>query len=46
MQYVCKSTISTMKQVKSKNRYRMADERLDDSLLLATTKISIDIKKG
>jgi len=28
-------TFSTMKQVKSKNRNRMADERLDDSLQIA-----------
>jgi len=34
---VCESTFSTMKQVKSKNRNRMADETLDDSLPLATT---------
>jgi len=29
---VCESTFSTMKQVKSKNRNRMAEETLDDSL--------------
>jgi len=32
--YVCESTLYTVKQVKSKNRNRMADEILDDSLLL------------
>jgi len=32
---VCESTFSTMKQVKSKNRNRMADEALDDRLRLA-----------
>jgi len=40
--YVCEGTFSTMKQVKSKNRHRMADETLDDSLRLATTNIGID----
>jgi len=32
--YACESTFSTMKQVKSKNRNRMADESLDDSFRL------------
>jgi len=32
---VCESTFSTMKQVTSINRNRMADETLDDSLKLA-----------
>jgi len=40
--YVCKSTVSKMKQVKSKNRNRMADETLDDSRRLANTGKSID----
>jgi len=40
--YVCESKFSTMKQVKSKNRKRMADETLNDSLRLATTKTGID----
>jgi len=35
--YVCRSTVSVMKQVKSKNRNRMADETLDDSRRLAST---------
>jgi len=30
--YVCKSTFSTTKQIKSKNRNRMADETMNDSL--------------
>jgi len=30
--YVCESTSSKKKQVKSKNRNRMAEETLDDSL--------------
>ena len=33
--YVCERTFSTMKQVKSKNKNRMADEMLDNSLQLA-----------
>jgi len=33
--YVCESTFYTIKQVKSKNRNRMADETLNDSLRLA-----------
>jgi len=33
--YVCESTFSTIKQVKSENRHRMAEEILDDSLRLA-----------
>jgi len=32
--YVCESTSSNKKQVKSKNINRMADETLDDSLQL------------
>jgi len=35
--YACESTFSTMKQIKSKNRSRLADETLDDSLRLAST---------
>jgi len=35
--YVCESTFSTMKQVKSENRTRMADEKTDHSLRLATS---------
>jgi len=41
--YVCESTFSMMKQVKSKNRNRMADKTLDDSFPLATTNAGIDI---
>jgi len=33
--YVCESKFSAMKQVKSKNRNRMAEEALDDGLRLA-----------
>jgi len=32
--YVYESIFSTMKQLRSNNRNRMADETLDDSLLL------------
>ena len=39
--YVCESTFSTMKQVKSKNRNQMADETLDDSLRLTIDKETI-----
>jgi len=39
--HVCKSTVSKMKQVKSKNRNRMADETLDDSRWLANTGIGL-----
>ena len=39
---VCESTFSTMKQVKSESRNRMADKTLDDSLRLATTNTGID----
>jgi len=34
--YVHEITFSTMKQVKSKNRSRMSEKTLDDSLRLAT----------
>jgi len=40
--YVCKSTVSKMKQVKPKNRNRMSDETLDDSRRLANTDKPID----
>jgi len=39
--YVCESTFSTMKQVKSKNRNWMADKTMDDSLRLATINTGI-----
>jgi len=35
-------TLSTMKQVKSKNRNRVADETLDDCLRLAVTNTGND----
>jgi len=39
----CENTFSTkIKQVKCKNRYRMAGGTLDDSLRLATINIGID----
>jgi len=40
--YVYESTFSTIKQVKHKNRNRMAGEALDDCLQLAKTIIGID----
>ena len=43
---VCESAFSTMKQVKSENRNRLADETLDDSLWLFTSNTSISIDKG
>jgi len=41
--YVYESIFCTMKQVKFKNRNRMANQRLDDGLRLATTNIGIHI---
>ena len=40
--YVCESTFSTMKQVKFKNRNRMANETLDACLRLAAANSGID----
>ena len=40
--YACESTFSTMKQVKFKNRDRMADETLDDIHRLAAAKHGTD----
>jgi len=40
--YVCESTFSTIKQAESKNRNRMADKTLVDSLRIATIDIGID----
>ena len=42
--YMCESTFSRMKQAKCKNRNRMIDETLEDSLRLATTNIGIDVE--
>ena len=42
--YICESTFSRMKEVKYKNRNRMIDETLEDSLRLATTNIGIDVE--
>ena len=39
--YVCVSTFCTMKQVKSENRNRMADERLDDTISTGSDKGTI-----
>jgi len=38
-------TFSTMKQVKSQHRNRMADETLDDSLRLSTPNTGIEQEK-
>ena len=43
--YVCESTFSTMKEVKSKNRNRMTDETLDDSLRLAPLKLVLIMER-
>ena len=40
--YVCKSTVSKMKEVKSTNKNRMADETLDDRRRLANAGKPID----
>jgi len=40
--YVRESTFYTMKQVKSKNRNRMVDDTVNDSLRLATTNTGIE----
>ena len=42
--YVCGSTFSTMKLVKSRNKNRMANQTLDNCLRLSTTNIDIDIE--
>ena len=42
--YVCESTFSTMKHVKSRNKNRMANQTLDNGLRLSTTSIDIDIE--
>jgi len=43
--YVCECTFSTLKQVKGKNRNRMADETPDHSLRLASTNILVLLKE-
>ena len=42
--YVCESTFSTMKLVKSRNKNRMPNQTLNNCLRLSTTSIDIDIE--
>ena len=42
--YVCESTFSTMKLVKSRNKNRMVSRTQDNCLRLSTTSIDIDIE--
>ena len=42
--YVCKSTFSTMKLVKSRNKNRIINQTLDNCLRLSNTSIDIDIE--
>ena len=42
--YVCESTFSTMKLVKSRNKNRMVNQTLDNCLRLSTTSTDIDIE--
>jgi len=41
--YICESTFSTMKHVKSKERNRLSDDNLNHLLRLSTSEIDIDI---
>ena len=43
--YICESTFSLMKIVKSMERNRLTDDNLHYSLRLTTTEIDIDIDK-
>ena len=43
--YVCESTFPAMKQVKSENRNRMADETPDHSLRIATNDTFVLLKE-
>jgi len=43
--YVYESTFSTLKQVKSENRSRMADEKSDHGLRLAISNILVLLKE-
>ena len=42
--YICESTFSVMKTLKSNTRNRLADETLDVCLQLATTEVDVDIE--
>ena len=42
--YICESTFSSMKRLKSKERNRMGNETLDDCLRLSTTEIEPNIE--
>ena len=43
--YICESTFSVMKRLKSNARNRLADETLDARLRLATTEVDVDIER-
>ena len=43
--YICESTFSVMKRLKSNARNRLADEILDARLRLATTEVDVDIER-
>ena len=43
--YICESTFSTMKHVKSKERNRLSDDNLNHLLRLTTSEIYINIEK-
>ena len=44
--YICESTFSVMKRLKSNARNRLADETLDARLRLATTEVDVDIERS
>ena len=43
--YICESTFSVMKRLKSSTRNRLRDETLDACLRLSTTNIDVDIER-
>ena len=43
--YICESTFSVMKRLKSSTRNRLGDETLDACLRLSTTNIDVDIER-
>ena len=43
--YICESTFSVMKRLKSSTRNRLGDETLDACLQLSTTNIDVDIER-
>ena len=43
--YICESTFSVMKRLKSNARNRLADETLDARLRLATTEVDVDVER-